>query len=73
MQYSLCVLKDLNASVVTTCLHISHLAPISEHKQNTHNDGNRVSEFDEKKTVIHGYVLKHSNHDDPKKSLKLTF
>ena len=46
---------------------------ISEHKQNTHNDGNRVSEFDEKKTVIHGYVLKHSNHDDPKKSLKLTF
>ena len=33
----------------------------------------RVSEFDEKKTVIHGYVLKHSNHDDPKKSLKLTF
>ena len=27
MQYSLWLLKDLNVSVVTTCLHISHLAP----------------------------------------------
>ena len=27
MQYSLWVLKDLNVSVVTTCLHISHLVP----------------------------------------------
>ena len=28
IQYSLFVLKDLNASVVTTCLHISHLVPL---------------------------------------------
>ena len=27
IQYSLWVLKDLNVSVVTTCLHISHLVP----------------------------------------------
>ena len=27
IQYSLCVLKDLNVSVVTTCLHITHVVP----------------------------------------------
>ena len=27
IQYSRCVLKDLNASVVITCLYISHLVP----------------------------------------------